>query len=215
MPSNSGPPMVHHRQVQRRGTTGSRARVAIVSVRSSQHVPEVGAGKARGPSASATVHARRCCCRAGIAVCHALRPRTAENTYFQMRARRSPLPVAKMPPCGLGATEMTGCGELELHARHADAPEFLWPWSMSWATPVCGFQNCTPRSLDPLSTQSPCGVSATLRTKSCARQPRHVHQPTPNRPYLVALEGADAPPAQDSVVWHRRPRQVPHLDGAV
>lgn len=30
------------------------------------------------------------------------------DTDFQMRARMSPLPVAKRPPVGLGATEMTG-----------------------------------------------------------------------------------------------------------
>jgi len=72
-----------------------------------------------------------------------------------MRARMSPEPVAKRPPVwvgtGLGATEMT---------------EFLCPWSMSCVWPVRGSQNCTPRSLEPESTHSESGVSATLRTKS-------------------------------------------------
>lgn len=52
------------------------------------------------------------------------------------------------------------------YPRQSDVPEFLWPWSMSWVSPVRGSQNCTPLSLDPLSTHSPSGVSATLRTKS-------------------------------------------------
>jgi hypothetical protein len=68
-----------------------------------------------------------------------------------MRARISPEPVAKKLPVGLGATEMT---------------EFLWPCSISCVLPVRGSQNCTPRSLDPESTQFPSGVSATERTKS-------------------------------------------------
>lgn len=48
----------------------------------------------------------------------------------------------------------------------SDLPEFLWPWSMSCVSPVWGSQNCTPLSFEPLSTHSPSGVSATLRTKS-------------------------------------------------
>lgn len=71
--------------------------------------------------------------------------------YDQILALMSPEPVAKYPPVGLGATEMT---------------EFLWPWSMSCVAPVRGSQNCTPRSLDPDMTHAASGVRATERTKS-------------------------------------------------
>jgi hypothetical protein len=84
------------------------------------------------------------------------------RTYLQMRALMSPLPVANTPPVGLGATEMT---------------EFLCPCNINCATPVCGSQNCTPRSLDPLNTQSPCGVSATLSTKSLWPSKVRIHLP--------------------------------------
>lgn len=57
-------------------------------------------------------------------------------------------------------------------SRMADVnvPEFLWPCNISWAIPVAGSQNCTPRSFEPLSTQLLSGVSVTLRTKSCYRE---------------------------------------------
>lgn len=48
------------------------------------------------------------------------------STYFQIRARISPLPVAKIPPVGLGATEMTACCQLTARKR----PRLLSSWRM-------------------------------------------------------------------------------------
>lgn len=91
-------------------------------------------------------------------------------TYLQILARMSPLPVANRLPMGLGATEMTVMAIVSAlyypTAPSRDVPEFLWPWSISWATPVTGSQNCTPLSLEPERTHAPSGVRATLRTKS-------------------------------------------------
>ena len=48
------------------------------------------------------------------------------GTYFQIRARISPLPVAKIPPVGLGATEMTASCQLTARKR----PHLLSFWRM-------------------------------------------------------------------------------------
>jgi hypothetical protein len=79
-------------------------------------------------------------------------PRSIFSYSYAQGYGLSPEPVAKLPPLGLGATEMT---------------EFLWPCNMSWVLPVLGSQNWTPRSFDPERTQFPSGVRATERTKSC------------------------------------------------
>lgn len=75
-------------------------------------------------------------------------------THLQILARMSPLPVAKMPPVGLGATEITvviksatialflvgtsKCGVILVRkfgvvfvSREIHLPEFLWPCSIS------------------------------------------------------------------------------------
>lgn len=89
------------------------------------------------------------------------------STYLQIRARISPLPVAKRLLLGLGATEMTIAVSLYICVfRVVFSPEFLCPCNIICALPVLGSQNCTPRSLDPLITQCPSGVKQTLKTKS-------------------------------------------------
>jgi hypothetical protein len=49
----------------------------------------------------------RCCGRYQACAGSGWEEMGARMTYLQIRARMSPLPVAKTPPVGLGATEMT------------------------------------------------------------------------------------------------------------
>jgi len=113
----------------------------------------------------------------------------------------SPLPVAKLPPLGLGATLMT---------------EFLWPCNMSCVLPVLGSQNWTPRSLEPERTQAPSGVSATERTKSYDMLASETSNLRLNA-HLVSFESLNATASLGSVVGMLASggSKLPHLDSLI